>query len=114
MSASINIEVPRNGHYLAEWRLQDDEGAPIDLTGHEIAMTCRAVAGLGGIIASADINILEPTGGAFTVDWDGADFDGVDGPTEIVRLAYDLKHTGGGTVEVPVRGQIILMPKVTP
>lgn len=113
MSRSHNIEVPRNGHYFQEWQLRDADGMAIDITGNTIEMDCRAISGSGAVIASAVIGMVEPGNGQFSVKWTGADFDAVEGLTEIVRLAYDLKRTFGGITEIPVRGQIVLMPEVT-
>lgn len=114
MSLDLNIEVPRNGHYCQDWQLADNVGEPIDLTGHALEISVKAVAGQGADIASADIDIHAPTDGLFTVTLAGADFSAVDGATEIVRLAFDLKHTDdGGISRIYPRGQIHLMPGVS-
>lgn len=113
MSRDLDLEVPRNGNYYQEWQLCDSDGEPINLTGATLAMDCRAIAGDTSVIASAAILLVEPLNGQFTVNWDGSDFDNVEGKTEIVRLAYDLKRIAGGIAEIPVRGHIVLMPEVT-
>lgn len=113
MPASLDLEVPRNGNYFQEWRLTDSDKAPLNLTGSTLEMDCRAISGAGAVIASATIVMVEPLNGQFTVNWTGSDFDAVDGPTEVVRLAYDLKRTFGDITEIPVRGHILLIPEVT-
>lgn len=113
MSVSLDIEVPRNGHYHQDWQLLDSDSAPINLTGQALTMDCCAIAGGNNVIASATIALNDPINGRFTVTWSGADFGTVKGETEIIRLAYDLKRTFTGISEIPVRGHIILMPEVT-
>lgn len=114
MAANLNLEVPRNGHYAQGWVLNDNEGAPIDLAGHALELKIRAVAGQGGVLATAAIDIYDAPSGRFTVEINGADLAALDGSSEIVRLAYDLAHTYPDGVEmVPVRGLILLMPGVT-
>jgi hypothetical protein len=113
MPASLDLEVPRNGDYYQEWQLCDAAGAAIDLTSSVITMACRRIAGAGGIVAAAEIAIVDPTNGQFTVRWKGEDFFEIEGVTEIVRLAYDMRRVAGGITEIPVRGHIVLMPEVT-
>lgn len=112
--AQINIEVPRNGHYHQAWTLRDSDKAPIDLTGHHLALSIRAIAGTGVVIATATIDIYDAPNGRFDVTIAGSDLNSMSGPSEIVRLAYDLRHVfPDGIMEIPVRGHIILMPEVT-
>lgn len=115
MSAvEVNIEVPRNGHYFEAWQLRDAASLPIDLTGHAIELDIRAIAGAGAVLAQADVDIYDPVNGCFNLTIDGADLGGLPGQTEIVRLAYDLRHIfPDGIKDIPVRGHIILMPEVT-
>lgn len=114
MAVNADINVPRNAHYFEEWRLLDTDGTGLDLTDQTLEMDCRAIAGSGPVIASATISVVEATEGRFTVDWDGADFDGVSVDTEIVRLAYDLLRTDStGTPTIDARGHIVLLPGVT-
>lgn len=114
MAAQTQIEVPRNGNYFETWALLSGDGSPIDLTGHTLSMDCRRIAGAGSVIASAEIDIYDPPNGRFTINWDGADFDAVDGVTEVVRLAFDLLHTFPDSIKrVEVRGHLLVMPEVT-
>jgi len=106
--------VPRNGSYQQDWQLTANDGEPISLVGSELKMDIRPVAGQGDVIASASIDIHDAANGTFTVQIDGADFDAVPGETELVRLAYDLRHTfEDGVQHIYPRGQIQLMPGVT-
>jgi hypothetical protein len=111
----FDICVPRNGDYFRTWQLVDDEGAPVDLTGHALVLAVRAAAGEEGEpIASATITIEALPHGNFDVLLHGAHFDDVPGPMEIVRLAYDLKRTDPtGIITVEVRGAVILKPGVS-
>ena len=114
MPNSLDIMVPRNGHYQQDWQLLDNVGEPIDISDDALQLRVRAVAGQGSILASAAINPHDPTNGIFTVTLSGADFDSVSGESEIVRLAYDLVHIfSDGKRDIAVRGQIILMPGVS-
>lgn len=113
-STRLDIRVPRQGSYFQEWQLRDIDEVPIDLTGHTLAADARLIAGDGSVIASADIVMTEAITGRFNIVWNGADFDTVGEHTEVVRVAYDLKHTfPDSLVEVPVAGQLLLMPEVT-
>lgn len=110
MAAELDIEVPRNGDYFQEWELADSDGVATDITGHVLELDIRALAG-GPPLASADIEQVSTT--RFSVHINGPDLSGLDGETEIVRLAYGLRHTfPDGIVEVPVRGHVILTPEV--
>lgn len=114
MPASLNIEVPRQGDWLKELQLTDIAGVPIDITGHTITWNSRVIAGVGAVIASATVTILEAANGMILARWHGPDFDSVGNQTEIVRVAHDLKDIyPDGTVDVPFRGQLIVFPEVT-
>ena len=113
-TATLDLQVPRNGDYFAEWQLQDNDGDPIDLTGHALTMNARAVAGDAAVLASATLAMVEPLTGRFTVRWHGVDFDGFGNVFSLARASYDLKHLfPDGIVEIPVRGQLLIVPEVT-
>ena len=114
MAASLDLQVPRNGSIEKELQLLDVEGAPIDLTGHTITATARETAGTGSTIATAAITLVEPTDGRLSIRWNGSSFDAVGEPTEIARVAWDMKHVYPSTfIDIPVRGQLIIFPEVT-
>lgn len=114
MMERLDIEVPRNGDYFGEWRLTDDAGEPIDLTGHALSMIARATGGDPVIVASATIAITEAANGQFTVRWHGADFDQYGDPFARSDAAYDLKQVyPDGIILIPVRGQLYITPEVT-
>jgi len=110
----LDIRVPRNADYFEGWQLNDNEGVALDLTGDTLALSIRAVAGQGPVLASATINLFDPANGSFTVRIRGSDLSSIDGQSEVVTLAYDLRITyADGIQDVPVAGQIILTPGVT-
>ena len=110
----LDIRVPRNAHYHEEWQLNDNVGAPLDLTDCTMELKIRRVAGQGSVIASAYLTLHDLPNGSFTVHIAGSDMAGVAGQSEIVRLAYDLRVTYvDGQLAIPVAGEIILTPGVT-
>ncbi|WP_103728967.1 hypothetical protein [Novosphingobium sp. HII-3] len=110
----LDLRVYRNADYYEGWQLRDSVGVPLDLTGVAMALSIRAVAGQGAVIASGEVDIYDAAHGMFTVKIDGAALASVAGPGEIVRLAYDLRVTyPDGVQAIPVAGQIILTPGVT-
>jgi hypothetical protein len=114
MPGTFNIEVPRQGDWIKELQLTDIDGEPIDLTGHTFEWSARSTAGVGIVIASATVTIVEPLEGIIKGQWHGPDFDAVGIETEIVRVAHDLKDIyPDATIDVPFRGQIIVFPEVT-
>jgi FlaG/FlaF family flagellin (archaellin) len=114
-AAQIDLEVPRNGHYHEGWVLNDADRVPIDLTGHSLDLKIRAIAGTGSILSTAVIDIYDPVNGLFNITIDGSTLDSYGSTTEVLRLAYDLKHTyPDGIKQILTRGQILLVPEVTP
>lgn len=114
MSPDLDIEVPRQGDWFKELQLTDRAGVPIDLTDCTLLWRARRIAGTGAVIATATIQITERVNGRVSVSWHGPDFDAVGNPTEIVRVAHDLKLTfASGRIDVPFRGQLIIFPEVT-
>ena len=114
MPISFDIEVPRQGDWFKELQLTDIAGVPVDLTGHSLEWHARAIAGSGEVLGSATMAILEAGEGRIRARWHGPDFDGHGLPTEPVRIAHDLKDTyPDGTVDVPLRGQLIIYPEVS-
>lgn len=115
MTATMDIEVPRNGDYYMGWQLVDPDDQPIDLTGATLALQIRYAAGAGGApVASATFDTREDLAGRFNVKISGSSFTSVDGPMEIVRLAYDFRVTGADGIKiVETRGTLILAPGVT-
>lgn len=112
----MDIRLYRNADYYEGWQLTDADGAPIALNAVSMEMQIKAAASdsSGEILANADIDIVDPAQGIFTVRIDGADLSTVPGPKEIVRLAYDLRLAyADGVQAVPVAGQIILTPGVS-
>ncbi len=114
MSADFDIQVPRQGDWLQALSLPDIDGVPIDITGATLAWSARALAGTGAVLASAAIEIVDPDTGSIEARWHGPDFDPFGLPTEVVRVAHDLKMTySDGVVQVLLRGQLIIYPEVT-
>jgi len=110
----LDLQVDRNGTYNQRWRLRDTDGAPINLTSIALELKVRAVAGQGAVLASATIDKYDPTNGMFTVRIEGSAFAAVEGATEIVRLAYDMRMTyPDGVKYIPAAGQVILTPGAT-
>lgn len=114
MAEVLDIDVPRNGHYFQEWQMLDSDGDAIDITGHTITMKATAVPG-GSNVATATIAVLEATAGRISVKWTGSDFDSFGNVYQISRAAYDLKDVyPDGTINVPVRGALNVIPESTP
>jgi hypothetical protein len=115
----VTIAIPRNGVYEQDWqfRARSVDGRtwePIDLTGHTLTMRFRRAAGQGPVIASATFDIYDALNGWFTVRVNGADFSSIQGSTEIVSIAYDLKDTyPDGNAFVYPSGHALLMPGVS-
>jgi hypothetical protein len=108
----IDIEVPRDGHYFEGWHLRDKDGVDIDLTGHTLSAVAQKAAGTDPVIAAADIDVYDPVHGRLNMKWTGADFSGVAGNTEIVRLSWKLRDTAPDGVGKDIaRGEIILIPE---
>ena len=113
------IAIPRNGDYQQDWQFlaRSHDGKswePIDLTGHVLSMGFSAVAGQGMMIASAEFDIYDPANGWATVTINGENFASVQGESEIVTLAYDLKDTDvDGIRQIYPRGHAILIPGVS-
>lgn len=111
---SDDLHVPRNGDFFGELQLLDVAGNPIDLTGHGLEASARAVAGDSVVIASATISFVEPADGRFSMRWNGDDFSDIGEATQVARVAYDVKHTyPDGVRVVALRGNLLLIPKAT-
>lgn len=106
----MNIDVPRNGHFVREFTLVAQDDSPINLTGSTIEADARDIPG-GTVIASATISITEAVNGKFEMTWAGTDFDAFGSPTEIARPSYDVKVTQAGISLVPFRGYLNLLPE---
>lgn len=114
MTDRLDISVPRNGDFLADFQLCDSAGAAIDLTGHTLQSSARLIAGDGSAIASATLNVVEPTQGRFSMIWHGSDFDAYGEPTRVSRFDFDLTHLyPDGIRLVPIRGTLHLIPEST-
>lgn len=114
MTDRLDLSIPRNGDFLADFQFCDSAGVAIDLTGHTLQSSARVIAGDGSVIASATISILEPTAGRFSVRWRGSDFDAYGEPTRVSRFDYDLTHLHPDGVRlVPLRGTLHLVPEST-
>lgn len=114
MSRDFDIEVPRQGDWLRTLAFTDIDYTPIDLAGCTLAWQARAIAGSGGVLASAAITITDATAGQIEAKWHGPDFDSYGLTTEIVRVAHDLKLTyADSVVQVLLRGQLLIFPEVT-
>ena len=110
----MDIRVYRNADYCEDWQLNDNDGAPIDLTGDTLELRIRANAGQGSVIAAATIDLHDPENGIVTVTIEGAPLSSVAGAGQIVRLAYDLRITyPDGIQAIPAAGHIILTPGAT-
>lgn len=112
MSAKLDIDLARNGHFQRDITAYAQDGSIIDLTGATLEASATDIPG-GDVIASADLSIIEASGGVFRMLWTGSDFDDFGSLTEIARPAYDCKITKAGITDV-FRGQINLMPESTP
>lgn len=112
MSAIMNIDLPRNGHFLREFTVYAQDGSIVDLTGATIAASARDIPG-GVIIASADATVTDGPAGKFELLWTGSDFDSFGSLTQVARPSYDCKITLLGITDV-FRGQINLIPESTP
>lgn len=111
---NLDLEVPRNADFYEEIQLTDVDGVPINLTGHTVESDARVIAGDGAVIASATIVIVEPLDGRFSMRWRGDHFDAIGDKTQVVRVAYDVKHTyPDGVRVVPFRGNLLLVPEST-
>lgn len=113
MSAALNIDLPRNGHFVRELTAYAQDGSIVDLTGATIEARARDIPGGTLIGASATITLTEPAAGKFQMLWAGSDFDGFGSVTEVARPSYDCKITKAGVTDV-FRGQINLIPESTP
>lgn len=115
MTERMDLQVPRNGDFFAEFQLCDSAGTPIDLTGHVLQSNARAIAGDGAVAASAVISLVEPITGRFSMRWRGSDFDGSGEPTRVSRFDFDLAHLyPDGLRLVPLRGTLLVIPESTP
>lgn len=114
---SVDFDLPRNGDLVRDIQLitTDLSGneTPINLTGYTVSMDARDVGG-GTVLASAVIAIVAAENGLIRMTWRGADFDEYGSQFDAVRVAYDLLAIAlDGTRDVPMRGQLILLPEVT-
>jgi hypothetical protein len=112
MTATLNIDLPRNGHFLRELTVYAQDGSVVDLTGATLEASARDIPG-GTIIASAAVSLVEATAGKLELLWTGSDFDSFGSLTQVARPSYDLKITLNGITDV-IRGQINLLPESTP
>lgn len=119
MAVAMDIEVPRNGHFLKGFTLEafeevdgEEIWSPIDITGWTFALDVKASAGASGPpIASATFSDLDGLTGYVSVKIDGSDFASVEGEQEVVRLSYDyLAKDIDNIIMVEARGQVILLP----
>lgn len=108
----LNIDLPRNGHFLREITAYAQDGSIVDLTSATIEASATDIPG-GTVIASAVVTIVEASAGKFQMLWTGSDFDSFGSLTEVARPSYDAKITHGGVTDV-FRGQINLIPECTP
>lgn len=108
----LNIDLPRNGHFLRELTAYAQDGSIVDLTGATLEASARDIPG-GTVIASAVMTLTDPTAGKFEMLWTGADFDAFGSLTEVARPSYDAKITPLGGVTDVFRGQINLIPECT-
>lgn len=114
MTDRLDISVPRNGDFLADFQLCDSAGVGIDLTGHTLQSGARIIAGDGSVIASATVTVTEATAGRFSMRWRGGDFDPYGEPTRVSRFDFDLTHRyPDGVRLVPLRGTLHLIPEST-
>ncbi|WP_395393038.1 hypothetical protein WBP07_17865 [Novosphingobium sp. BL-8A] len=110
----LDLRIFRNATYQEGWQISDTHRNPIDLTGCTLALSIRAVAGQGPVLAAGIIDVYDAVGGSFNVTINGSSLDAVAGQSEVVRLAYDLRLSyADGVPAIPVSGQIILTPGVT-
>ena len=112
MTASLNIDVPRNGEFYREITLVAQDGNPIDLTGAAVSASARDIPG-GTVVASATVVLIEASAGKFTLRWTGSDFDSFGSAAEIARPSYDVKVVRAGLTEIPFRGYLNLLPENT-
>lgn len=113
MSATMNFDLPRAGHFLREYTLVGQDDSPIDLSTATITASARDVPG-GTVLASAAVTKTDASAGKFELLWTGSDFDAYGSDSEVARPCYDVKVTDAGVAEIPFRGQINLLPEITP
>lgn len=115
MPAELDIEVPRNGDYFKRWYILDDQAAGIDITGWNLGLWIRTVAGdANPPVAYGHITGRDDANGSFNVKITGSEFVSVPGGQETVTLAYDFAGTDTtGVKVVETRGHIFLKPGVT-
>lgn len=115
MASTVNLEVPRNGHCYKIFQYLDDDGLPADLTGATLSAKAQSPAGDGTIIATATVAVVIPEIGQFSIKWTGADFDSYGELSGLVVVSYDLKiERADGIIDVPMRGNLSIIPECTP
>lgn len=111
---TLPIRLARNGSWSRTLLIEDELGAPVDLTGVTFAGQVRAVAGASGAaLATIDIDVIDAAGGQILATLLGSQLDAVEGPMETVRLAHDIIATKAGVPSRIAVGPVILDPEVT-
>lgn len=115
MATLVHLEVPRNGHCFKAFQYLNDAGEPGDLTGATLSARAQSPAGDGTIIASAEVVATLADIGQFTIKWTGSDFDNFGELTAEAIANYDLKVVlPSGIIDVPMRGNLHIIPECTP
>lgn len=112
MTAILNIDLPRNGHFLRELTAYAQDGSVVDLSDATLEASATDIPG-GTVIAEATMTVTDAAAGQFEMLWTGSDFNSFGSLTEAARPAYDAKITIAGITDV-FRGQISLIPRSTP
>lgn len=111
--ATLDLEVPRNGHFFRTWQFTDAAGEPVDLSTATLTMKARDTAG-GSVIATGTLTAITAAQGLFSAKWTGSDFDSYGNVFEATRASYDVKCVyGDGIIDILVRGQLIIIPEST-
>lgn len=112
ISEPVNIAVQRNAVTPLGFTIYDVDDNIVDLTEYSIVCVIARAEGESPVATIAATE-FEPTLGQFNIVIDGADFSGVDGLTQEVRLAYNILATDNTPdTYVVMRGAIILTPGV--
>lgn len=109
----LDIDLPRNGVYIRELSLTDDDGAALDITGATFEADAGTHAGYAGVASATFTPDGDPTTGRVTIKWTGSDFDAYGNLAEISYMVYDVKMTLGATPYILMRGLLKLIPGVT-
>jgi len=109
MPRPLDIPLQRNEDYAATWKLADETGTAIDLTGWSFSLDIRDPLNNATLIASGVVSIPDPVGGEVQIKIYGADLASYGNALHPASLPYDvLAEDVGGLKTALVRGDILL------